>query len=248
LAYEVTKRIKGRDYRYRVEAERDPETGRTRTRWRYLGRIDGDRVIAPARTLAPRVTREHLVVATATLLRTRDLSRITVAVIAHHAGISTGTFYRHFPDRRSALDAARRYLLDEMLRDLPSLAGRVGTPNEERDRLYAWFVALQGAALHGRAFRALLSRAGRDDEKERLDESPAAAALRSMLATYLRRLDDAGCACIADPDALAGALLRLNLSFVRDMSLAADPSGAPLRWSEVFPVVERAVFPHRTAA
>ena len=42
VAYKVTKRIGGRAYLYRVESQRDPETGRRRNRWTYLGRAPGD--------------------------------------------------------------------------------------------------------------------------------------------------------------------------------------------------------------
>ena len=57
-----------------------------------------------------------------------------------------------------------------------------------------------------------------------------------------------GAAEIADPDALAGALLRLHLSFVRDLAATENPVDASLWWSEIFPVIERAVFPHLDTA
>jgi AcrR family transcriptional regulator len=96
MAYEVTKRISGGDYRYHVEGYRDPETGRQRTRWQYLGRVvDGVTVTPPTRR-GERVTQDKIVEATAELLESRDASRVTVAVIAKHAGISQATFYRYF--------------------------------------------------------------------------------------------------------------------------------------------------------
>ena len=52
MAYEVTKQIKGRDYRYRVESRLNPETGRPATRWTYLGKLEGGELIAPARPVA----------------------------------------------------------------------------------------------------------------------------------------------------------------------------------------------------
>ena len=43
MAYEVTKLVNGRPYRYRVRSERDPESGKVRNRWTYLGRVDANR-------------------------------------------------------------------------------------------------------------------------------------------------------------------------------------------------------------
>ncbi len=247
MAYEVTKHIKGREYRYRVEGVRDPETGRTRTHWHYLGRMDGDEVIAPARAHTSRVTRDEIVAATARLLESRDASRVTVSVIAQQAGVSAGTFYRHFGDRRSALGAAVALLCDGLIRELPPLGGPIGTREAERDRLFGWFAALHHQVLHGRAFRWFLTGADRETLKAVTDASPLARDLQRTLAAYLRRLHASACAHIVDPDALAAALLRLHFSFVRDMASAED-ADAPSRWSEVFPVIERAVFPHHLLA
>ncbi len=219
MAYEVTKQIKGRDYRYRVEGIHDPATGRTRTHWQYLGRIDGDDVIAPARPHVARVTRDEIVEATARLLESRN-----------------------------ALGAAVAYLCDGIVRKLPSLAGPIGTRDEERARLDAWFSTLHRAVLHGRAFRWFLTDADEETYRVAADASPLANDLQRRLAAYLRGLHVSACAHIADPDALAAALLRIHLSFVRDLARTGDESDASSRWSEVFPVIERAVFPHHLAA
>jgi AcrR family transcriptional regulator len=246
VAYEVTKQIKGRPYRYRVDSERDPVTGRTRARWQYLGRLDGEGVIAPGRPRLRRVTRDDVIATTARLLETRDASRVTVAVIAHDAGISPGTFYRHFPDRQSALQAALASLCVAALRSLPSLAGPIGTVSEERARLAAWFEAFGRAALGSRALRWLLAAPARG-ERIPSDCATLGKSTRRMLGEYLRRLDGQGRAQINDPDALAAALLRLHLSIVRETALT-DAADDASRWAAVFPVVERAVFPHGAAA
>jgi AcrR family transcriptional regulator len=247
LAYEVTKQIKGHGYRYRVEGIRDPATGRTRSHWQYLGRIEGDDVIAPARTQTTRVTRDEIVKATARLLETRDASRITVSVIAQRAGVSAGTFYRIFGDRRSALGAAVAHLCDGLVRELPTLAGPIGTRDAERERLFNWFAALHRAVLDGRAFRWFLTSAARDTYRAAADAATMANDLQRTLAAYLRRLHASSCAHIGDPDALSAALLRIHFSFVRDLAITEEDD-APSRWSEVFPVIERAVFPHHLAA
>jgi AcrR family transcriptional regulator len=248
LAYEVTKRIKGREYRYRVEGVRDPKTGRTRSHWQYLGRLEGDDVIAPARPGHPRVTRDELIAVTAKLLETRDASRVTVSVIAGDAGVSPGTFYRHFHDRQSALRAAIAHLCDGLLEELPSLDGRIGTRVDERDRLFGWFTAFQRAALRGRAFRWLLANPARSKEIVETGRGSIAEEAQRLLSDYLRRLHASGRATIASPDELAAALLRLHVSIVREMALTNDAADAASRWAEVFPVIERAVFPHGLAA
>ncbi len=65
MAYEVTKRIKGRDYRYRVEGYRDPESGKRKTRWQYLGVVTSGKLRPTPRLHKERVTREDIVAATA---------------------------------------------------------------------------------------------------------------------------------------------------------------------------------------
>ncbi len=248
MSYEVTKRIKGHDYRYRVEGVRDPETGRTRSHWQYLGRLEGDDVIAPARVATRRVTRDELVAVTARLLETREASRVTVSVIAHRAGVSSGTFYRHFHDRRSALGAAVAYLGDALLAQLPPLGGRLASYDDERERLAGWFASLNRATLDGRALRWFLTQADEATQKVVEDGFSVVDDLRRLLREYLERLNAHERAHIADPDALAAALLRLHLSVVRDQASIDDPAEAASRWAEVALVIERAVFPHERVA
>jgi AcrR family transcriptional regulator len=241
VAYEVTKRIKGHDYRYRVESTRDPETGRGATRWIYLGKLEDGRVVAPARTAPRRVTNDEIVAVTAHLIEARDASRVTVAVIAHHAGISPGTFYRHFSDRDSALAAAIAYLSDRVLAALPSLDVPIGTFADERARLNRWFEGLNDAVLHGRAFRWFLTSPAHDRLAENVRYTPGHVDARALLAAYFRRLDEAGLARIDDVAALAHGLMTLHWPIVRDIA-QHDDADAAARWAGIFPVIERAVF------
>jgi AcrR family transcriptional regulator len=182
------------------------------------------------------------------LLETRDASRVTVSVIAGDAGISPGTFYRHFHDRQSALAAAIRHLGDGLLASLPSLDGRIGSREAERDRLFAWFGALHAATLRGRAFRWLLANPARSREIVESCGGSIGDQLQRVLGAYLRRLHASGRATIADPERLAAAIWRMHLSVVREMVLTDGAAEAASRWAEVFPVIERAVFPHHLAA
>ena len=243
MAYEVTKRIKGRDYRYRVENARDLQTGRAGTRWTYLGKLQDGQLIAPARSVARRVTHDEIVAVTAKLLESRDASRVTVAVIAHHAGISPGTFYRHFSDRDAAFSAALAALCEQCFDDLPALDPPARSRAGERERLNAWFEALHHAILRGRAFRWLLTTAGHDKLEAAIRQSALRIDPRALLASYFRLLHGAGLARIGDAETLANGVLRLHVSVVREMALHGEiEAGASERWAEVFPVIERAVF------
>src|SRR5579875_1893773 len=106
MAYEVTKRIAGRAYRYRVESVRDPETGKRRSRWTYLGRAEGAAAAAPAPARRRGDARERLLDALERLLEARDLAGVTADAVAAEAGLAHGTFYRHFRDKRDAFKAA----------------------------------------------------------------------------------------------------------------------------------------------
>jgi AcrR family transcriptional regulator len=246
VAYEVTKRIKGRDYRYRVETTHDPDAGRG-TRWVYLGKLEDGHVVAPTRSTSRRVTHDEIVAITAQLIEARDASRVTVAVIAHHAGVSPGTFYRHFADRDTALAAAIAHLSERRLRELPSLDAPAGTFAEERARLNRWFEGLNDAVLRGRAFRWYLTTAVHDKLAESVRVTAQRSDPRVPLAAYLRMLDGAGLARIDDFDALANGLMTMHASVVRDIA-QHDDADAAARWADVFPVIERAVFREKNFA
>jgi AcrR family transcriptional regulator len=244
MAYQVTKRISGGDYRYHVEGYRDPETGRQRTRWQYLGRVvDGVTVTPPTRR-GERVTQDKIVEATAELLESRDASRVTVAVIAKHAGISQATFYRYFRDRKAAFTAALSYLCDQTISALPSLEDHaIGTPREESYRIFTWLESLHRSMLRQRAFRWSYSNSDRSKAKAQIERSMLKVDGYAMLAAYLRRLDAAGIAHIEDADKLAEAVLGVCRALIRSGANEVEHEEEhPVELVAVFPVIERAVF------
>ena len=101
MAYEVVKTIGSRQYRYRVQSERDPQTGKMRNRWTYLGRVAGEAGIVKARAPRPNA-RLRLLEAAEALLASGDASAVTVDAIASAAGVAHGTFYRYFRHRSAA--------------------------------------------------------------------------------------------------------------------------------------------------
>jgi AcrR family transcriptional regulator len=234
VSYEVTKRIKGRDYRYRVE-----NAGR---RWTYLGKLEGGELIAPVRSAGRRVTHDEIVAVTAKLLDARDASRVTVSVITQHAGISPGTFYRHFADRDAAFGAALTALCEQCFDALPALDPPVTTLEGERLRLNGWFEALHDSVLRGRALRWFLTTSGHDKFEALIRQSTLRADPRASLSGYFRLLHGAGLARIEDAERLANGVMRLTASIIRDMALRDAEDNLTARWAEVFPVIERAVF------
>ena len=119
MAYEVTKVVNGRPYRYRVRSERDPASGKTRNRWEYLGR--GDAHAQPAVAKPRRNARETLLEALERLLDRSEVSDVTAAAVSVEAGLAHGTFYRYFRNRDDAIKALAERLRSMKPAELHSL-------------------------------------------------------------------------------------------------------------------------------
>ena len=244
MAYQVTKHIRGGDYRYNVEGYRDPETGRQRTRWQYLGRVvDGLTVTQPIRR-GDRVTQDKIVVATAELLESRDASRVTVAVIAKKTGTSQATFYRYFHDRKGAFTAALSYLCDRTISALPSLEDPpVGTRTEELHRIFTWLESLLRSMLRQRAFRWSFTNSDRSKAKAHIERSLLKVDAYAMLAAYLSRIDAAGIGHIDDAEEVAAAIMGICRALIRSLANDEDcEEQQPVQLLAVFPLIERAIF------
>lgn len=224
MAYQVTKRIAGREYRYHVEGYRDPKTKRLRQKWTYLGRVEDDRVVEVRRRTRGDV-RERIVAAILQLLERRDLTHVTINVIVRAARVSRATFYRHFRGRTAALNAAFASVYGEVLEvplraDEPLLSRDV-----ERARLKAWVETLLGAIVRRRGFyRAMLTSDATRTERRKQLRANRIVVKRSLVA-YLERLRAAGLAEVADPDVLAVGILCTNAGVVR--VLVYDRTEAP---------------------
>jgi AcrR family transcriptional regulator len=137
MPYEVIKKIGGRAYRYSVESYRDPDTGRVRNRWTYIGKVTGDVADRPViRRKAPDETRCRIIAAR------KPWAEVTPGAVATEAGVAHGTFYRHFRNREALLDAcaAEAYnALDARLHELTDIAPDLAS---ERKRLRAWVMDL----------------------------------------------------------------------------------------------------------
>jgi TetR/AcrR family transcriptional repressor of bet genes len=230
LPYEVVKRVGGRSYRYRVESYRDPQTGKPKGRWTYLGREAADvgapRGAAPVRARAgTAATRARLIAALERLLETHEYAAVTANAIAREAGLAHGTFYRYFTDKRDALRAAVSQLTESIERGQLALAAPLGTREEERQRLRSFLTTTltarierdgpnRGLGLH-RAWMALLTQ----DAQMAAARLARRADIVATLEAYLARLIAAGYATIDAPAGFARALFTLIDGAYRAISL-----------------------------
>ena len=239
MAYAVTKVVNGRSYLYSVRSERDPETGKTRNRWTYMGRGAGGRATVAAK---PRPNaREALLDALERLLDRADPSEVTAAAVSVEAGLAHGTFYRYFRNRDDAVRALTDRLRNARAADLSVLD--VPPPNvaAARAALRAWTAALLRARTENHGLvRALIALAAQDPEmRAALRERRAVYAQR--LAVWLRGLAERAIVVLPDADASATVLFSMLDGIGRE----AVTAGEPLEESQVgaaVDLVERAVF------
>ncbi len=133
MAYEVIKTIRGRRYRYEVESFRDPETGKVRNKWHYLGKADSDR--PPARRASGDETRTKLMDALERLLDRGNWSELTVRLIAAEAGVAEATYYRYFQSRSELLHACAARVSETLEDRLQALHEIAPERDLERKRL-----------------------------------------------------------------------------------------------------------------
>jgi AcrR family transcriptional regulator len=240
MAYEVIKTIAGRPYRYRVESVRDPQTGKRRNRWTYLGRVAGEQPPI-ARPKRRGDARERLLDAFERLLETRDFAAVTADAVATEAGLAHGTFYRHFKDKRAALRAAldrvreRMGFVVELLLD--DVAGRV----EARAGIRTFVeTILRSPAEHPALLRAYYALMLRDEEFARERRERREGGVR-ILTDHLEALRARGLATLHHPGATAAALFAMLDGFQREALLEGTPPDET-RIAGAVDVMERAVF------
>jgi AcrR family transcriptional regulator len=242
MAYEVTKRIAGRAYLYRVESIRDPETGRRRNRWTYLGRAQREEGSSKAEQPKRRGdARERLLDALERLLDRHDFGEVTADAIAVEAGLAHGTFYRHFGDKRAALLAVLQRLRERRGAVTAGLRDDVQSEAEARAGLRAMAeTMLRAPAAHPAVLRTFFLLALRDPEivRERRDRR---ALLTAAIGEHLRSLTARGLARVHDADATAAALLAMLDGFYREAVIDETPLDEP-RIAAALEAIDRAVF------
>lgn len=246
MAYEVTKRIKGHDYRYLVETLLDPQTRRRKAKWTYVGPVDGNGSREEvARREKKHVGKDDIVAAAAKLLETRDAEHVTVSVIAAAAGASRSTFYRFFDNQETVLSAALIKLCDQALRAHPRLENDAGNVEEARESFRAWAEAHFRTMAALRAVRRALAHGGRGKLRMHLERSLLERDPWAELEAFLRAVDATGLATIPDPAALSRAVLGSMIAVKYTPFLTDQSQNLNLPdFEELYAMLDRAVFPH----
>lgn len=142
MAYEVVKTIRGHEYRYGVESYRDPETGKVRNKWTYLGKANGTAPARPKRRQAADATRDRIVSVFLKIIERTSLDRATPSAIAREAKISTATFYRHFASRDALVALCTQRANAEQDLRLSQLHDIAQSEAQERVRLRSFAIDL----------------------------------------------------------------------------------------------------------
>jgi AcrR family transcriptional regulator len=239
MAYEVTKLVNGRPYRYSVRSERDPDTGKTRNRWTYLGR--GERGDPPATTRPRPNAREALLDALERLLDRSDLSDVTAGAVSREAGLAHGTFYRYFRNRDDAIRALTARLREAMADELGLLDDPPPDKTTARAALCAWTaLVLRTRTRHHGLVRALYALATADEAiRNALRTRRNANSLR--LTTWLSALAERGILTLPEPAATGDVLFSMLDGVGRDAIAAGEPL-AEWRGDAAAELVARAVF------
>jgi AcrR family transcriptional regulator len=222
MAYEVVKTIGTRQYRYRVQSERDGATGKLRNRWTYLGRVASESAVA--KTHAPRPNaRMRLLEAAESLLAAGDASALTVDAIVSAAGVAHGTFYRYFRGRSEALEELARHIratsgIDDDRLLLDDVASRV----EARAGVRRWIVDKLRYARERRASLCAWHALMATDPRLTAYREERRGATFTRLRDHVEILNVHGFCRVADPASTAAGLLALYDGIVRASILERD--------------------------
>lgn len=174
----------------------------------------------PVRRRGTAVTRRMLVAAATELFAERGLHAVTTAQIARKAGVATGTYYLHFPDKLALF----RALVFDALAELRARqdAAAIGQPSGSSAELSARIEVLLDFAEEKRALmRVVFARAG--ESAGMADE--IAGAIAPAIERRFAALQAAGAMardihCGAAAEARAAALVRIAAWWTEDPARA----------------------------
>ncbi|GAC1416648.1 MAG: hypothetical protein NVSMB64_26820 [Candidatus Velthaea sp.] len=241
MAYEVIKRIGGREYRYRVQSERDAATGKRRNRWTYLGRVSSERVRAAEKRMRPSDTERRVLEALERLLERGDPKAVTADAIAAEAGIAHGTFYRYFKDRTAALEAFARHFRTTRGSAEENLRDGVASAAQARAGMRQWISEKLRAAVERpaslRVWYALMA----SDARLAAFRIERRAATLQRMSEHLTHLAARGFAPLRDPEGTAAALFAMIDGMISGAIVDAEPLDER-RIAAAAEVAERGVF------
>lgn len=239
MAYQVTKLVNGRPYRYEVRSERDPGTGKVRNRWTYLGRGDAPGIAAAPKPRAN--ARAALLDALERLLDRAAPADVTAAAVSVEAGLAHGTFYRYFRNRVDAIHALTDRLREGLAVELGLLDEPPADAAAARTALRAWTKALLSVRMqHAGLVRALYALAASDPEiRAALDVRRRANARR--LEIWLAGIARRGIIVLSNVEATSTVLFAMLDGIGREAVAAGEPLEERLVDAAV-DLVERALF------
>ena len=215
MAREVVKRVGERAYRYLVERVRDPQTGRSRAKWTYVGPLVGDADSPAPLPHNANETRERLIDALERVLERLEYRELTADAVVREAGFSHGTFYRYFKDKREAVRAGLERVKGIIDRERPSFDVPIASRDEERRRVHAWVASVLHAPLERmgllRAWYALIDA----DEELRAAREERRASNLVYFEAYLDRLSAANVIKPIETPRFSASLLSLFDAVIR---------------------------------
>jgi AcrR family transcriptional regulator len=222
MAYEVIKQIGARQYRYRVQSERDANTGKSRNRWTYIGRVGHDDDTVQRRPERPNA-RRRLLAAAESIFDAGDAASITVDAIASAAGVAHGTFYRYFRDRADLLQALALHLKEaRRMGDERQLDDDASSRDAARAGVRRWVTErLTFARDHRSAMRGWFDLIASDAKLSAFREERREMIL-ARLRTHIEALRAKGFIHVADPAATAAGIAALIDGVLRASVIERD--------------------------
>jgi AcrR family transcriptional regulator len=224
MPYEVIKRVGNRAYRYSVSSYRDPESGKSKGTWTYLGRVADTAKHTPKARLPGASTRDALLGAFESLLEKSSFDAITVEAIAAAAKVAHATFYRHFENKRDVMLTAAKRMVDRIDSGGLLHAGSDADAERMRIRTFVRTTLTNQRAAGGGILRAIFEARFYDAKVsafwEELEASP-----RRVIRRYVEELNANGLGHGDDPERLTSTVLTISHGIINEVSLRRGALG-----------------------
>lgn len=215
MAYEVIKRVGKRAYRYRVQSYRDPQTGKSKGTWTYLGRYTGP-IERPQNQSDEDSTALRLIDAFEALLQKVSFDTLTIEAITSRAQVSHATFYRHFKNKRAILFAALLRMKQEL--NPASVLHVTSDAEGEREKLRAFFHFLLNRGYNSGLIRAVLEARFYDPKIQAFYEQICNERLR-IWRDYITELNECGLGRDDDPERMTNTLMTFAQGMLNEVSV-----------------------------